>query len=464
MQSNPTVGSRGPAGETRPFEGPTAHIFTFGCQMNEADSEKMAGILRAEGYRLVDRAEEADVILLNTCSIRAKAEQKVFSLAGRLRDLKKKRPGLILVMAGCLAQRWGETLIEKKTGVDVVIGPGRISRLPALLRDARERGRPAVDVAEEWAGEHPAEAVRGGLVKAWINIMNGCDNFCAYCVVPSVRGPERSREPDLILAEAGDLGRRGYREVTLLGQNVNSYGRGLQPALSFADLLRRVEGEAGIPRLRFTTSHPKDLSRELIEAIRDLPSVCEAVHLPLQAGGDGVLGRMNRGYTYEEYRKTCLALREAVPGVAVTTDIIVGFPGETAAEYEATLGALSELEFDGIFSFRFSPREGTAAWDLEDDVPDEEKTRRLVEVQALQREIMTRKSAEAVGKTVEVLVEGPSRKDASRLTGRTRGNRIVIFPGPPEWAGRFMEVTIRSGGFLADEGVPARREPVSGDE
>jgi tRNA-2-methylthio-N6-dimethylallyladenosine synthase len=458
-----TGSCRRPEENIRPAEGPAAHIFTFGCQMNEADSEKMAGILRAEGYRLVDRAEEADVILLNTCSIRAKAEQKVFSLAGRLRDLKKRRPGLLLVMAGCLAQRWGETLIEKKMGVDVVIGPGRISRLPALLRAARATGRPAVDVAEQWSGDHPAEPVRGGLIRAWINIMYGCDNSCAYCVVPSVRGPERSREPDQILAEAGDLGRRGYREVTLLGQNVNSYGRGLEPSISFADLLRRLDGEAGIPRIRFTTSHPKDLSRGLIEALRDLPSVCEAVHLPLQAGGEGVLERMNRGYTYEEYRKTCLTLREAVPGVAVTTDIIVGFPGETAAEYEATLGALSELKFDGIFSFRFSPREGTAAWDMEDDVPDGEKKRRLVEVQALQREITTRRNAEAVGKTFEVLVEGPSRKDGSKLTARTRGNRIVNFPGPPEWAGRFMEVTISSGGFVALEGVPARREPANED-
>jgi len=443
-------------GPKRPLatEGASAHIITFGCQMNEADSEKMAGILQGEGYRLVSDAREADVILLNTCSIRSKAEQKVFSLAGRLRDLKKKRPDLLIVMAGCLAQRWGEALLEKEKGLDVVIGTSRMSRLPALLNTVREGGRPAVDVEEEWAGDHPAEPVRKGRHKAWVNIMFGCDNYCAYCVVPYVRGREWSRPPGDVVDEVESLGREGYKEITLLGQNVNSYGRGLQSPVSFAELLRRLDEKRSVPRIRFTTSHPKDFSRDLIGAVRDLPSVCEAVHLPLQAGGDTVLRRMNRGYSYEDYRRIYLTLRESVPDVVVTTDIIVGFPGETASEYERTLRALAELRFDAIFSFRYSPREGTAAWGYEDVVPEAEKTSRLVEVQGLQREISEERNRELVGKRVEVLVEGPSRKDRSRLTGRTRGNKIVHFPGRPEWAGTFLDVTITGAQFLSLEGNP----------
>lgn len=435
-------------------KGAAAHIITFGCQMNEADSEKMAGILQAEGYRLVHDAREADVVLINTCSIRSKAEQKVFSLAGRLRDLKRKRPDLRIVMAGCLAQRWGEALLEKEAGLDVVIGTSRISRLPALLSDVSESGRPAVDVEEEWAGDHPAEPVRRGRHKAWVNIMFGCDNYCAYCVVPHVRGREWSRRPGDVVDEVESLGRRGYREITLLGQNVNSYGRGLQPPVSFAELLRRLDGKRSVPRLRFTTSHPKDFSMELIEAVRDLPSVCEAVHLPLQAGGDKVLKGMNRGYSYEDYRRIYLTLRESVPDVAVTTDIIVGFPGETASEYERTLRALAELRFDAIFSFRYSPREGTAAWGFGEAVPEGEKASRLLEVQGLQREISAERNRALVGRRVEVLVEGPSRKDRSRLTGRTRGNKIVHFPGNPGWAGTFLDVKITGARFLSLEGDP----------
>jgi tRNA-2-methylthio-N6-dimethylallyladenosine synthase len=233
-----------------------AHIITFGCQMNEADSEKMAGILQSEGYRLAPVPEEADVILINTCSIRAKAEQKVFSLAGRLKRLKKRRPGLLLVMAGCLAQRWGEALLEKDAGLDVVIGTGRMAKLPSLLRAVRETGRPAVDVQGEWAGDHSASPLRKGRLKAWINIMFGCDNYCAYCVVPFVRGREWSRRPDEIVGEAKALAREGYREITLLGQNVNSYGAGQEPRTSFPDLLRALDADSGISRIRFTTSHP----------------------------------------------------------------------------------------------------------------------------------------------------------------------------------------------------------------
>ena len=426
-----------------------AHVVTFGCQMNEADSEKMAGVLCAEGYRLVSRPEEADVIVINTCSIRAKAEQKVFSLVGRLRDLKRKRPGLLLVMAGCISQQWGEELLKRDSGLDVVLGTGRMARLPALLRSVRETGRTAVDVSEGRADDHPALPVRRSSLKAWINIMFGCDNYCAYCVVPYVRGREWSRPFEDVVREASSLAESGYREITLLGQNVNSYGRGLSPTATFGGLLRELDRRSGIPRIRFTTSHPKDFTPDLIAALRDLPTVCEAVYLPLQAGADDVLDRMRRGYSYDDYRRLFFTLKEAVPEVTVTTDIIVGFPGETLSDHRRTLAALEELQYDGIFSFSFSPREGTAAWELPDDVPRDEKTRRLLEVQKLQQEISTEKNRALVGKRVELLVEGVSRKDSRRLTGRTRGNKIVNFPGRSSLAGEFVHVRITAAGFVA---------------
>lgn len=426
-----------------------ACIITFGCQMNVADSEKMSGILAAEGYALVEAPEEADLVVVNTCSIRSKAEQKVFSLVGRLRSLKERRPGLILALTGCVAQHWGEKVLERAPALDVVVGTGRMALLPELVRAARVGGSPAVDVSEEWAGEHPAQPLRSDRYRAWVNIMYGCDNYCAYCVVPHVRGRERSREPDDIVSEVRGLAGRGVREVTLLGQNVNSYRSGAGGAADFPGLLRRIDGEAGIERIRFTTSHPKDFSRELIDAVADLPRVCKSVHLPLQAGGDAVLERMNRGYTYDEYRKIYLSLKERVPSAAVTTDIIVGFPGESEEDFERTLAALEELRFDAIFSFRFSPREGTAAWKMEDDVPGPEKTRRLMAVQELQKRISTEKNRELVGRTVEVLVEGPSRKDGTKMTGRTGGNKIVNFPGTAGLAGSLLSVRITAAGFVA---------------
>jgi len=439
----------------------SAWLETLGCQMNEADSEKMAGILLAEGYTLAAAPEEADVIVINTCSIREKAEQKAFSLAGRYGQLKRRRPGTLLVMTGCVAQKLGAGVVERLPAVDAVVGPARLALLPRVLEAARAAGRPAVEVDEAWAGEHAAEPARAGTLKAWVTVMHGCDNHCAYCVVPTVRGRERSRPAGEVVAEVASLGRAGYRDVTLLGQNVNSYGRGLEPAVDFADLLREVDARSGVPRVRFTTSHPKDLSARLIRAVRELPTVCEAVHLPLQAGADGVLARMNRGYRYEEYRRVHDELRAAVPGVAVTTDIIVGFPGETAEDFGRTLAALEELRFDAIFSFRFSPREGTAAWAMPDQVPDEERARRLIELQALQREVTLARRRELVGSTVEVLVEGPSRRDPGRLTGRTRTNLIVNFPAAEGVsAGGFARVRVAAAGFLALDGedpVPARR-------
>jgi tRNA-2-methylthio-N6-dimethylallyladenosine synthase len=431
----------------------SAWFETFGCQMNEADSEKMAGILRAEGYRMAAAPEEADVILINTCSIREKAEQKAFSLAGRYGRLKRRRPGALLVFAGCVAQRLGAGVLERLPEVDAVLGTARMAELPALLERARRSGKAAVDTEKTPAADHPALPLRAGRFKAWVNVMLGCDNACAYCVVPLVRGRERSRPPVDVLAEVSALGLAGYRDVTLLGQNVNAYGRGLEPAADFAGLLRAIDGCSGVPRVRFTTSHPRDFSTGLMRAVRDLPTVCEAVHLPLQAGSDAVLRRMNRGYTFDDYRRIVGELRETVPGVAVTTDIIVGFPGESQADFERTLAALAELRFDAIFSFRFSPREGTAAFAMDEAVADEERARRLIEVQALQRGITEARNAELVGNVVEVLIEGPSRRDPGDWKGRTRTNRIVNFPAEGALSpGEMAQVSITGAGFLSLEG------------
>jgi tRNA-2-methylthio-N6-dimethylallyladenosine synthase len=440
----------------------TAWLETLGCQMNEADSEKIAGILCAEGYRIAGSPEEADVILINTCSIRDKAEQKAFSLAGRYGRLKRRRPGTLLVLTGCVAQQLGPRVLERLPAVDAVVGTARMALLPSLLERVRATGRPEVDVGESVAGAHPAAPVRASRIKAWVNVMFGCDNRCTYCVVPLVRGRERSRPPVEVLAEVAALGRAGYREVTLLGQNVNSYGRGLSPPADFAGLLRAIDGTAGVPRVRFTTSHPKDFSAGLMRAVRDLPSVCEAVHLPLQAGSDSVLERMNRGYTLERYRRIVGELRDTVPEVAVTTDIIVGFPGEGAPDFAQTLKALEELRFDAIFSFRYSPRQGTAAAAMAAAVDEEEKARRLVEVQALQREITEARNAELIGRAVEVLVEGPSRRDAGAWKGRTRTNRIVNFPADGALApGDMAQVLITGAGFLSLEGRVADGETIA---
>jgi tRNA-2-methylthio-N6-dimethylallyladenosine synthase len=440
----------------------SAWFETLGCQMNEADSEKMAGILCAEGYRLAGSPEEADVILINTCSIRDKAEQKAFSLAGRFGQLKRRRPGTLLVLTGCVAQQLGAGVLARLPAVDAVVGPARMAGLPALLERVRATGRPEVDTDEASAGEHPALPVRASRIKAWTNVMFGCDNHCAYCVVPTVRGRERSRRPTEVLAEVAALGRDGCREVTLLGQNVNSYGRGLLPAADFAGLLRAIDGSCGVPRVRFTTSHPKDFSTGLMRAVRDLPAVCEAVHLPLQAGADAVLGRMNRGYTLERYRRIIGELRETVPEVAVTTDIIVGFPGESAADFADTMKALAEFRFDGIFSFRYSPRAGTAACTMSGAVPDEEKARRLIELQSLQRGITEARNAAQIGRTVEVLVEGASRRDPGAWKGRTRANRIVNFPAAGAIvAGDFVQVQITGAGFLSLEGRVAAGDLVA---
>ncbi|MEW5723789.1 MAG: tRNA (N6-isopentenyl adenosine(37)-C2)-methylthiotransferase MiaB [Thermodesulfobacteriota bacterium] len=415
-------------------------IATFGCQMNEYDSDVVFRLLSERGWSRTREIGQADFIFLNTCSIREKAEQKVYSYLGRLRPLKEARPDLVIGVGGCVAQQEGEKLLEAAPFVDLVLGTHGVRRLPDLLEEAA-RTRQAVCYTgfDYETGRTPVPVPEGAGLKAFLTIMQGCDNFCAYCVVPYVRGREISRPPGDILAEAGGLLAGGVKEITLLGQNVNSYGRGLEPAADFVDLLERMAGLPGLLRLRFTTSHPKDLSPRLMRAMAEIGPLCEHLHLPVQAGSSAVLSAMGRGYSREEYLARVEALREARPGVALTTDVIVGFPGETEADFQETMSLVEQVRFDGMFSFKYSDRPNTRAAGLPGKVDEAVKGRRLSELQARQKEISASRNREMVGRRVEVLVEGRSGRYDGQLTGRTRGNKIVNFTGPSGLIGGLAE-------------------------
>ena len=423
-------------------------IRTFGCQMNEYDSERMLALLREE-YVPCAEPKEADLILVNTCSVRKKAEEKVYGLVGRLKHLKKNRPELIIGVCGCVAQQEGERLLKRLPHVDLVLGPQAVWRLRENLARVRRGEGPVVDTAFEKDFRQPLvlpELYGERPVKAFVTIMQGCDNFCAYCVVPHTRGREISRPPEDILAEVECLVRQGVREVTLLGQNVNSYGRKEKGFPTFSELLREVAAIPGLWRVRFTTSHPKDLGEDLMRAIAEVPEVCEHLHLPVQSGSDRVLKRMNRRYTREEYLSKVRRLREICPEVALTTDIIVGFPGETEEDFLETISLLQEVCFDEIFSFKYSDRPLARSTGFEGKVPEEEKARRLSLVHRVQEEITRAINESYVGKTVEVLVEGPSPTNPSLWTGRTRTNHVVNFSGPPGLKGRLVHVLIEGCG------------------
>lgn len=422
------------------------HLITFGCQMNDHDSEVLAGILEGMGYRAVDRAEAADLVVINTCCVRASAENKVYARLGELGRLKRRKPHLVIAVGGCLPQREGaaEELMRRFPQVDVIFGARNLHRLPELLARAAA-GRPVVGL---WAPpDEPPEGLparRAPGVKAWVTVMYGCSNFCSYCVVPFVRGPERSRPPEAIVAEVEDLARRGYREVTLLGQNVNAYGRDLGN-ITFADLLRRLDRVSGVMRIRFTTSHPRDFDDRLIEVMAAGRHLCEHVHLPVQAGSNRVLGRMNRGYTREQYLDLVGRLRAALPGVGLTTDIMVGFPGEDEEDFEATLDLVRRVRFDAAFTFIYNPRPGTPAAAWPEQVPLEVRRRRIRELIALQRQISLENNRAEEGRVVEVLVEGPSETDSGRLCGRTRSFKMVVFPGASDLVGKLVRVEILAG-------------------
>ncbi len=419
------------------------HIATFGCQMNSYDSDRMAGLLGELGYRPCASPEAADLILLNTCSVRELAAHKVYSYLGSLAPLKRRRPGLLIGVAGCLAQQEGGALLERVPHLDLVLGPQAISELPQLIDDAsRGRRRALTPATSELEGPQPSPQAAG--LKALVTVMQGCDNFCAYCVVPYVRGRERSREAAAVRAEVERLAAAGTREVTLLGQNVNSY-RDPAGGGDFAALLELVAGVAGIWRVRFTTSHPKDLSPRLIEAIAGVDKVMEQIHLPLQSGSDRVLRAMRRGYSAEHYLGLVASLRRLVPRVALGGDMIVGFPGETHEDFEQSLSILDQVRYDFLYSFKYSDRPLTKARKLAGKVADAEKARRLELLQARQRQISLKVHRELVGRTVQVLVEGPAKKGAGLLTGRSRGGRAVNFPGDPGLTGSLVEVEIVEG-------------------
>jgi tRNA-2-methylthio-N6-dimethylallyladenosine synthase len=418
---------------------------TFGCQANELDSARIAGILSREGYTLTENEAEADLVILNGCSIREKAEQKLFSRLGTLQALKAEKPPLRLGVAGCLGQREGAALLRRFPYLDLVVGNGEhLAEIPQLLATAP--GRPAV-AATEPVGLFPedAEIRRDSRIRAWVGIMEGCDNFCTFCVVPFTRGRERSRHPDDILSEVLRLRSAGYREITLLGQTVSSYGKKLDPPVPFAELLRRIDAAVGLDmRVRFTTSHPRDVTADLAQAMASLPSVCEHIHLPVQSGSTRTLARMERTYTREEYLDRVGMLRSAVPDLAITTDIIVGFPGETDADFAETVSLMQEVGFDACFAFKFSRRSGTLAVGFPDQIPESIKASRLSRVLEVQRHLSLERNRALIGCVVEVLADRELRKRDSGLgAGRTRQNTIVHFQGGDVAEGSLITVEIR---------------------
>ncbi|MBE3588975.1 MAG: tRNA (N6-isopentenyl adenosine(37)-C2)-methylthiotransferase MiaB [Thermoanaerobacteraceae bacterium] len=424
---------------------PTYEVITFGCQMNDHDAEVMAGMLESLGYNQASSMEEADVILINTCCVRETAENKVWGLLGRLVRLKNKNRHLIIGVAGCMTQQpeVAHKIKNRFPQVDLILGTHNLHRLPALLQEARQSRETVVEL---WDGagavveDLPVRRTPG--VRAWVNITYGCNNFCTYCIVPYVRGRERSRRPEDILREIRSLVAGGFREVTLLGQNVNSYGKDLDPPATFARLLEAVNAIPDLWRIRFTTSHPRDFHQELIDTIARLPKVCEHIHLPVQAGSSRILKLMNRGYDRNYYLDLVERIRRAIPGVALTTDIMVGFPGERDEDFADTMDLVERVRFDGAFTFVYNPRPGTPAARMSHQVPEEVKSERIQRLIARQNEISLALNQDRVGRTEEVLVEGESKTNPALLSGRTRTNRLVVFPGSPELAGKLVDVSI----------------------
>jgi tRNA-2-methylthio-N6-dimethylallyladenosine synthase len=421
------------------------YIRTFGCQMNEYDSDRMADVLAQDGgFAPTAQPEDADLIVFNTCSVREKAQEKVFADLGRVKHLKQDNPQLMIAVGGCVASQEGAAIVERAPYVDVVFGPQTLHRLPDLLARRRASGRAQVDVSfpEIEKFDHlPPPRVEGAA--AFVSIMEGCSKYCSFCVVPYTRGEEFSRPFDDVIAEIGDLAERGVGEVTLLGQNVNAWRGEIDgERADFAELLRYIAEIEGIERLRYTTSHPREFTQRLIDAHAELPQLAEHVHLPVQSGSDRVLAAMKRGYTALEYRSIARRLRKARPDISLTSDFIVGFPGETEADFRATLDLARELEFDGSFSFIYSARPGTPASELPDDTPQTEKLDRLQRLQAALDGQARAISERMIGSRQRVLVEGLSRRNAAELAGRTGNNRVVNFRGAPEMIGRFVELRV----------------------
>lgn len=421
------------------------YIETWGCQMNEEDSEKLSGMLKSIGYSKTDDLKEAGIIIYNTCCVRENAENKVFGNLGELKHLKKKNPDLIIAICGCMMQQEGmaDKILKKFPHVNIIFGTHNAFKFPEYLNRVKTEG---IQVKEIFNKE--TEIVEGipvdreSSVKAFVTIMYGCNNFCTYCVVPYVRGRERSRKSEDIINEIKNLVSKGYKEITLLGQNVNSYGKGLEEDIDFAKLLRKVNEVEGLERVRFMSSHPKDLTKDVILAIKECDKICEQVHLPVQSGSNRILKKMNRNYTKESYLELIDLIKKEIPDVTLTTDIIVGFPGETEEDFLDTLDLVNKVEYDSAFTFIYSRRNNTPADMMLNQVPDEDKHHRFDRLVKAVNDSVIKKNKAYENKMVEVLVEGPSKNDESKFTGRTRNGKLVNFSGENVKAGDLVNVKV----------------------
>ncbi len=424
---------------------PLAFVDTYGCQQNEADSERIRGYLEKMGFGFTGSEEEARIIVINTCAIREHAEQRVFGNVGALVHVKRRHPDTLICLCGCMAQQpqVAQKIRESYRHVDLVFGPHVLWKFPEMVHALlTRRSRMFLTPDEPGSIAEGIPVVRQDSAKAWVSIMYGCNNFCSYCIVPYVRGRERSRRPEDILAEVRQLAEEGYKDITLLGQNVNSYGRDLDEPMDFADLLERVNNLPGDFLIRFMTSHPKDATRKLFETMAKCEKVAPVLHLPFQAGNDRILKVMNRRHTRTEYLEKIKALKALIPDIVLTSDVIVGFPGETAEEFEDTLRVLEEVRFDALFTFIYSPRPGTHAAEMDDPMPREEKLANFNRLTALQDAISEEKHAAYVGKTLRCLIDGLSDDSRWDLTARTPGNRLVRVVGNPSALGQFRDVKI----------------------
>ncbi len=424
---------------------PLAFVDTYGCQQNEADSERIRGYLAQMGFGFTADAEQARIIVLNTCAIREHAEQRVFGSVGALVHTKRRRPDTLICLCGCMAQRpqVAQKIRTSYRHVDLVFGPQALWKFPEMIHGLlTQRGRTFSIADEAGSIAEGIPVVRQDRIKAWVSIMYGCNNFCTYCIVPYVRGRERSRRPEDILAEVRQLAEEGYKDITLLGQNVNSYGKDLAEPMDFADLLEAVNAIPGEFLIRFMTSHPKDATQKLFAAMARCEKVAPVLHLPFQAGNDRILRAMNRRHTREQYLEKIRALKALIPDIVLTSDVIVGFPGETTEEFEDTLRVLEEVRFDALFTFLFSPRPGTPAAEMDDPMPREEKLSNFNRLTALQDTISEEKHAAYIGKTVRCLMDGHSDDARYDLTARTPGNRLVRVVGDVSALGQFRDVKI----------------------
>lgn len=435
-------------------------IQTYGCQMNAYDTEVMEALLDQMNFRKAAAIESADLIVFNTCCVRENADLKVYGKLGELKEWKRHNPDLILGVVGCLAQKDGPQFLKRFPQVDFVLGTYKHGRLPYLIQEVLEGRGPVLELSKRKDPEEEGLPVRReDPISAWVPISYGCDQFCTFCIVPFVRGKQRSRHPKAIMRDVRGLAESGFREITLLGQNVNTYGFDLGPGHSFGELLTLVNQFENLWRIRYTTSHPKYYPAELADTIAGLERVCEHFHLPVQSGSDEVLKRMRRGYTFAEYKNLIHRIRQAIPKASITTDFIVGFPGETEAQFQRTLDAVQEIQYDQCYMFSYSPRDNTRAAKFEEQIPEEIKKERLHRLIQAANKIVEEKNKALEGTAQEVLVEGPSKKNPARLSGRTRTNRVVVLDGPSDWIGTLQKLRITHGHLWGLEGEHAESFP-----